>query len=124
MRESITKNFYRDEFACNGFLCCGNSAPINWLFVEKLQIYRDQLGLGLIVNSGFRCLTYNRSIGSKDTSQHPIGVAADIKIPKGLDIIDMLIAAEQLDIFGGVGGYETFIHLDDGPRGRRWGIQI
>lgn len=35
----------------------------------------------IIVTSGLRTLPVNRSVGSKDTSQHVKGCAADIKVP-------------------------------------------
>lgn len=45
-----------------------------------LQPVRDHFGKPVTVNSGFRCLQLNRAIGSKDTSQHRKGEAADIEI--------------------------------------------
>lgn len=35
----------------------------------------------IIVNSGFRSKPVNDAIGSKDTSQHLLGCAADIRVP-------------------------------------------
>ena len=35
----------------------------------------------VIINSGFRCKELNDAVGSKDTSQHRLGCAADIRIP-------------------------------------------
>lgn len=43
-----------------------------------LQPVRDHFGMTNI-NSGFRCLELNRRLGSKDTSQHTSGEAADIE---------------------------------------------
>lgn len=34
-----------------------------------------------MINSGFRSKQVNDSVGSKDTSQHRIGCAADIRVP-------------------------------------------
>lgn len=118
MRESLTKNFYRDEFACKGKNCCGHSAPIDLTHVNILETFRCLLDIPLHVNSGFRCLIYNRSIGSNDNSQHPKGVAADIKIPENINIELMLTIA--IELFGGVGIYDTFFHLDNGPRRKHW----
>ena len=38
-------------------------------------------GKPIMVNSGFRSKQVNDSVGSKDTSQHRIGCAADIRVP-------------------------------------------
>ena len=46
-----------------------------------LQPVRDHFGKGVKVNSGLRTLPVNRAIGSKDTSDHVKGMAADIEIP-------------------------------------------
>jgi hypothetical protein len=35
----------------------------------------------VMINSAFRCKKVNDAVGSKDTSQHRIGCAADIRIP-------------------------------------------
>ena len=48
-----------------------------------LQPIRDQFG-AFIVSSGFRCIDLCKAIGSKSTSQHAKGEAADIEIP-GVD---------------------------------------
>ena len=34
-----------------------------------------------MVNSAFRCKQVNDAVGSKDTSQHRLGCAADIRVP-------------------------------------------
>jgi zinc D-Ala-D-Ala carboxypeptidase len=38
-------------------------------------------GKPVMINSGFRSKQVNDSVGSKDTSQHRIGCAADIRVP-------------------------------------------
>ena len=35
----------------------------------------------VMINSAFRCKEVNDAVGSKDTSQHRIGCAADIRVP-------------------------------------------
>ena len=48
------------------------------LFLEQV---RDVLGKkSIMVNSAFRCKQVNDAVGSKDTSQHRIGCAADIRV--------------------------------------------
>jgi hypothetical protein len=38
-------------------------------------------GVPIMVNSAFRCKEINDAVGSKDTSQHRLGCAADIRVP-------------------------------------------
>jgi len=53
--------------------------------LEPVRVHWDK---PVVVNSGFRALPVNRAIGSKDTSQHAKGEAADIEIP-GVDNQDL-----------------------------------
>lgn len=46
-----------------------------------LEQVRALLKKPIIVNSAFRSKPVNDAVGSKDTSQHRIGCAADIRIP-------------------------------------------
>jgi len=38
-------------------------------------------GKPVLINSAFRCKQVNDAVGSKDSSQHRIGCAADIRVP-------------------------------------------
>lgn len=49
---------------------------------EMLDRIREHLGQPVILTSGYRCLRLNRSLGSKDTSDHLKAMAGDIKSPK------------------------------------------
>lgn len=49
---------------------------------EFLEQVKDVLGgKPIMVNSAFRCKQVNDAVGSKDSSQHRIGCAADIRVP-------------------------------------------
>jgi hypothetical protein len=48
-------------------------------FLEQVKLVLG--GKPVIVNSAFRCKKVNDAVGSKDTSQHRVGCAADIRIP-------------------------------------------
>ena len=51
------------------------------LVFHVLDPIRTHFRLPVNVNSGFRCLELNEAVGSKSTSQHTQGKAADIEIP-------------------------------------------
>ena len=51
------------------------------LVFHVLDPIRIHFRLPVNVNSGFRCLELNEAVGSKPTSQHTQGKAADIEIP-------------------------------------------
>jgi hypothetical protein len=48
-------------------------------FLEELKTVLD--GKPIMVNSAFRSKAVNDAVGSKDTSQHRVGCAADIRVP-------------------------------------------
>ena len=48
-------------------------------FLEQVKTALD--GKPIMINSAFRSKQVNDSVGSKDTSQHRIGCAADIRVP-------------------------------------------
>ena len=53
-------------------------------------------GKPVMINSAFRCKAVNDAVGSKDTSQHRIGCAADIRVP-GMtpdEVVRAIIASE------------------------------
>ena len=49
------------------------------LFLEEVKTVLE--GRPIMVNSAFRSKQVNDAVGSKDTSQHRIGCAADLRIP-------------------------------------------
>jgi len=64
-------------------------------------------GKPVMINSGFRSKQVNDSVGSKDTSQHRIGCAADIRIP-GMTPNEVVKAIMASDI-----GYDQLIREFD-----------
>jgi uncharacterized protein YcbK (DUF882 family) len=48
-------------------------------FLEQVKTVLG--GKPVMINSAFRCKQVNDAVGSKDTSQHRIGCAADIRVP-------------------------------------------
>lgn len=45
---------------------------------ERLQIIRDVLRVPVYISSGYRCAALNKAVGGAYTSQHQLGLAADI----------------------------------------------
>ncbi len=69
----------------------------------------------LIINSAYRTVPYNKSVGGAPDSQHLIGRALDIQPPKGLRVNEFYLELFQnSEFFGikGLGKYKTFCHCD------------
>jgi len=119
----VTQNFYKSEFECK----CGCEMPRNVMenifkLSDQLQILRDIYG-PIQVNSAYRCVSHNTSIGSKSTSQHVLGKAADIvmelKPSETADAIEEDIN-NNIVSFKGLGRYNTFTHVDMRDTKARW----
>jgi zinc D-Ala-D-Ala carboxypeptidase len=79
--EELTRS---DAASRNGWDNTPNEAEIENLkrLAELLQVVKTALGgKPVMINSGFRSKQVNDSVGSKDSSQHRIGCAADIRVP-------------------------------------------
>ena len=76
-----------------------NDSEINNLkrLAEFLEDVKSTLGgKPIMVNSAFRSKAVNDAVGSKDTSQHRLGCAADIRVP-GMtpdQVVKAIIAAQ------------------------------
>jgi putative chitinase len=64
---------------------------------EFLELVKEVLGgKPVMVNSAFRSKAVNDAVGSKDTSQHRLGCAADLRVP-GMtpdEVVKTIIASE------------------------------
>ncbi len=86
-----------DTAARRGWDNTPNEAEIQNLIrlAQLLEMVRDVILQPLIINSGFRSKQVNDAIGSRDTSQHRLGCAADFRVP-GMtprDVCKLVIAS-------------------------------
>ena len=108
----LTAHFQSDEFWCS---CgCGNEGPngnkVSQPLVLKLEIVRTAINKPMKINSGIRCLEYNRSIGSSDTSSHIKCIAADISCTQMS--YRHLLMSHLPKLFDRIGIHKDFIHVD------------
>ena len=48
-------------------------------FMDRVNLARHYAKVAFVVNSGYRCLIYNKSLKSKKTSSHIKGLGMDVK---------------------------------------------
>lgn len=120
----LTEHFSRREFECH----CGNDCGFIAADIKLLNILekiRNHYNKPVHVNCVNRCPEHNESVGSKPTSQHIRGLAADIYIIE----VPARELAEYIDSImpgsGGIGIYTKWknpgVHVDvrkNGPK--RW----
>ena len=115
----LTKHFFKKEFACK---CGCGYGDISVELVKKLQAIRDFCGFPLVINSGCRCVRYNKKVGGKVNSAHTRGLATDIKAIASQTKFTIIKGAIQSG-FQRIGIYPQFIHLDidpEKPQGVIW----
>lgn len=105
----MSKYFSDRELTCN----CGKCGMkiTDKEFLDMLDKAREIAGIPFIITSPYRCLEYNRSIGSKDTSTHVKGLAVDIKATDSRTRFLIIKALIEVG-FTRIGQAETFIHVD------------
>ena len=78
------------------------------------------MGFGIAVNSGYRCPAHNKAAGGAEQSWHML-FATDIRpVDNDPDKLRELYRAAIGMGFGGIGRYDTFLHLDLRPGAVRW----
>ena len=119
-----TKNFKASEFACKH---CGEN-KIDQRVLDMAQVIRDELGVPVRVNSGYRCETHNKNVGGVKNSKHTKGQAADLSCSLGsakmFEAVKKLHAEGKLPQLDYCIKYKTFIHIDcGGKRKSLWEVR-
>lgn len=107
-------NFTPAEIACKGtgLILIDNDA------MDKLQAFRERLGIPFSPNSAYRSESHNKAVGGAKNSMHRKGKAFDIPLGRGIIREDVIRIAKEVG-FTGFGQYNTFVHIDTG-RAREW----
>ena len=84
---NLTEHFTLEELTATSHREFDNTPNADEIAnLTRLSIFLESVkaklgGKPVMINSGFRSKPVNDSVGSKDTSQHRIGCAADFRIP-------------------------------------------
>ena len=92
-------------------------------FLEQVKTLLD--GKPIMINSAFRSKQVNDSVGSKDTSQHRLGYAADIRVP-GMtpDAVVRALVASDLPYDQVIREFDAWTHVSISPSPRRQALII
>ena len=83
----MTPNFTLEELTVTDHRTLDNTPdPAARANLQRLAVFlelvKDRLGgRPIMVNSAFRSKAVNDAVGSRDTSQHRLGCAADVRVP-------------------------------------------
>lgn len=121
VKTQIAKSFNSSEFDCKCFNIDCDKTYIDMNHVAELQKLRDMWG-PITINSAFRCAKHNKAVGGSTNSKHAKGIATDIVVRTKTP--DQVHAILERVWKGGLGVYNTFVHIDSRPEGRaRWDLR-
>ena len=85
--------------------------------IQRLAEFLEQVktllgGKPIMINSAFRSKAVNDAVGSKDTSQHRLGCAADIRVPSMTpDAVVRAIIASDLPYHQVIREFDRWTHV-------------
>jgi len=98
--------------------------------LQRLANFLEQVkevlgGKPIMVNSAFRSKAVNDAVGSKDTSQHRIGCAADIRVPSMTpDQVVRAIIASGLPYDQVIREFDRWTHISVSDKPRKQALII
>ena len=110
------------HFKVREFACKDGADPVfvSPRLVQVLEAIRQHFGAPVTVTSGYRTPAHNAHEGGAAKSQHLYGAAADIKVAGVAPAAVADYAEQLLGSHGGVGIYDTFVHVDVRANKSRW----
>jgi zinc D-Ala-D-Ala carboxypeptidase len=96
-------------------------------FLEQVKFVLG--GVPIMVNSAYRSAQVNQAVGSKETSQHRLGCAADLRVP-GMtpDQVVQAIIGSQLEFDQVIREFDRWTHISvpntEGDKPRRMALII
>jgi uncharacterized protein YcbK (DUF882 family) len=93
---------------------------------EFLETVKSTLGgKSIMINSAFRSKAVNDAVGSKDSSQHRQGLAADFRVPgMAPDAVVRAIIAANLPFDQIIREYDAWTHISISDKPRRQALII
>lgn len=87
------------------------------IVAQGLEAIRQHFNTPIVVTSGFRCLALNAAVGSKPTSAHVVGYAADF-MPVGWTALSACQRIAELTVAGELFAYDQLIY--EHPASSKW----
>ena len=113
----LTEHFSKSEMMCH---CGCGRCDVTPELMAALEAVRAIVKLPLHITSGYRCPAHNAACGGAKSSQHMLGMAADVQCA---DMGFLYEAALKVPAIHGIGIYLRpggWIHLDVRDHDARW----
>ena len=126
---NISENFSFKEFECSDTVKTHGITNVitSWdvrdnivaLVLNLLQPARTAYGEPVFVTSGYRCWELNELVGGVESSQHPLGEAADVTCSDLRKLAEIIL--EQRLPFDQMGVANNYLHLSYKREGKNRG---
>ena len=123
--EQISSHFNLREFRCKCHHPECKTQLIDSQLIARLELVREHIDSPIQILSGYRCALHQADLRrqgyetSRNISQHQLGKAADIFIPRRFIPPDMLLLLENY--FQAIGVAQNWFHVDmRSDKRRQW----
>jgi hypothetical protein len=114
----LTTNFTEKELECP---CCAD-VIMDKTFMEELQKVRTACGFPFMVNSGYRCESYNAKVSKNSMNDHTRGRAVDIHCSDRRKRARLMMHLLVNSYFKDIAIAKTFIHIGKGQSRQGLGV--
>lgn len=105
------------EIKCHCGICDGGTVS-PYILAAFEEIRHECGGKPITITSGFRCPTWNKSVGGVATSYHMRGLALDLLFPPHIDKREFYLSCARHS--QGCGLYSWGCHIDVGRTKKQW----
>jgi len=108
----LIDHFNASEFACKDGT---NTLLLDYDLLPLIEKFRQFVGRGVIINSAYRTISYNKKVGGASKSYHTYGRALDVHFTssyKNCNTLDKMCAFFNTLGMKGIIRYGTFVHID------------
>jgi uncharacterized protein YcbK (DUF882 family) len=115
----VSQHFDAAEFSCRCRRAdCDAPREVHPDLPRALEVLRERCGGRPVgITSGIRCAFWNAKVGGSQGSLHLRGAAADVHVA-GMSPVEVRRVAERIPNIGGIGLYDTWLHIDVRRGGR------
>ena len=132
-KNKVSENFTENEFFSKSS-DIGNTHYFDENLILAAQLLRTHFNTPMRVNSSYRTIKHNNSVGGAKSSQHLLGTAVDLSFINNenalltvhQEILNKGALYDRLKQLGinGFGLYDTFVHLDTRRNNAFWDKRV
>lgn len=123
------KYFNKNELRCKCGICKSDGSEMDNLFMQNLEILREQANFPFVITSAYRCPQHNNAVSTTGLEgEHTKGMSVDIEVDAHQSYI-LLDKIFKQKFFNRIGikrpsGEKGFIHIGYEKKGNKFPVEI